>query len=312
MGTPQLISLLLGLFVVAVGLSLTSGNRPKRVKLAERLTNTEDAELAAILNDSPVSNTRYGRFYATYIKPHFDRRPDLFERLIKLFGIDLDAYEQRIIEAKMEKYLTKEELASMRILGLTGAAVFIFLGLTLFNSVLFLTGVLCYLVGGFLPQALLTQKIMQRKDSIERELPDFLDLLRSVMEAGLVIQEALIKITERMSTPLAEEFKLVMAETKANGGQWRVAMENMAFRNNIDALSDVVSDILISYDKGTSIVDTLEKEANMMRQLRNFRCQERAKGMSVKLIIPMAIFNLFPLLVLLLAPMLIQMGNSMF
>lgn len=310
MQTPQIISILIGVLVIAVGLSLM-GRGTKKLKLAERLNNTSDAEIQAILRESVTSNTKYGQFYGSYIKPYFDRNPVLFEKLIKMLGIDLDKIEQKIREAKMEKQITKEEIASMKMLGTAGAIMFFLLGAGLSNTAFILLGILSYLLGGFVPIAVLDQKIKQRKEAIEKELPDFLDLLKSVTEAGLVIQEAIVKITERMNTPLAEEFKMVMAETKANGGQWRVAMENMAFRNNIDSLSDVVSDILISYEKGTSITETLEKEANAMRQLRNFKCQERAKGLSVKLIIPMAIFSFFPLLILLLAPMLIEMVRSM-
>lgn len=311
MGTPHLISILMGLFVFAIGFTIAFKPRKKRIKLAERITDTREQELLAVLDDVPVSRTLYGYIYGTYIKPRFDKRPDLFNRLIKLFGIDLDKIEQKIIEAKMEKQITKEEIASMKIFGTAGAILFIFLGLTFSNYIFFMIGTFCYLLGGFVPIAMLDNKIKKRREDIERELPDFLDLLRSVMEAGLVIQEALIKVTDRMSTPLAEEFKMVMAETKASGGQWRRAMENMAFRNNIDALSDVVADILIAYEKGTSITDTLAKEANAIRQLRNFRCQEKAKKLSITLLMPMAIFSFLPLLVLLLSPVLMQLAQQM-
>jgi len=307
---PQFVSLLVGLIVVLIGFTATLGAKTKRIKLAERLPNIENAELSAILNDSFVSSTTYGRFYINYVKPQLDNHPDLFKKLTRLLGIDLDKLDQKIKEAKMEKQVTKEEIASMKILGILGALMCVFLGVV-FGPVFLIISFLCYLVVGFIPQMILDQRVRQRKETIEKELPDFLELLKSVMEAGLVIQEAITKVTERLSSPLAEEFRTVMAETKANGGQWRLAMENMAFRNNIDALSDVVADILISYDKGTPITDTLEKEASMMRQLRNFRCQEKAKGLSIKLVIPMAIFSFFPILVLMLAPMLIQMARVM-
>ena len=37
-----------------------------------------------------------------------------------------------------------------------------------------------------------------------------------------------------------EEFKMVMVETKPVEERWRQAMEEMAFRNNIDSLYSVV------------------------------------------------------------------------
>jgi tight adherence protein C len=103
----------------------------------------------------------------------------------------------------------------------------------------------------------------------------------------------------------------VVVETRARGGQWKRAMENMAFRNEIEQLTDVVSDILISYEKGTPITETLQKEAKMMRSIKNAQIQEEARRLNVKMLIPMAIFSFLPLLFLMLAPMLIQLMQGL-
>lgn len=286
--------------------------KPKKISLEGRLPNAKDQEMNDILHDDYISNSAYGRFHKAYVRPYINSHPNLLQQVSRVLGINMEKLDQKIKEAKMEKEITVEEIISMKLLGLAGAVLFIGLGVSFgVNTILILFGVIFYLFGTIVPQRMIEQKIKARRENIERSLPEFLDLVKSVTEAGLVIQEAINKVTARLKGPLADEFKGVMAETKSNGGQWRIAMENMAFRNDIDALSDVVSDILIAYEKGTSITDTLNKEAILMRELRNTKIQEKAKGMSVKLIIPMAIFSFLPLLVLLVAPMVMQMTQQM-
>ncbi len=310
---PQAISLLVGLLVFTVAhfiISLITDTR--KISLEERLQNTREHEIREILKEKTYSDTRYGRFHKVYIGPYISRYPNVFNQITKLLGINIDALEQQIRDARLEKTFTAEEVVSMKLLGGLGMIIFILLSLSFnFNMPLALIAVLCYLFGVFMPQKMIDKNIKERKERIENDLPDFLDLVKSVTESGLGIQEALNKVSARTRGPLAEEFRAVMIETRANGGQWRLAMENMAFRNNIENLSDVVSDILIAYEKGTSITDTLKKEADMMRQIRNSRIQEKARGLSVKLIVPMAIFNFLPLLALMIGPMLIELGSSL-
>ena len=309
----QVISLLIGLLVFAIGsMIVTVIRNPKKIELQERLINARQQEMRNILSEASYSDTRYGRFHKTYIGPRIKRNPQLFERLSKSLGINLEDLEKQIRDARLEKTFTAEEVASMKILGTAGMIVFILASISLnFSTPLMLAAVLSYMLGSFMPQRMITKKIQERRERIENELPDFLDLLKSVTESGLVIQEALNKVTARTRGPLAEEFRAVMVETKANGGQWTLAMENMAFRNDIENLSDVISDILIAYEKGTPITETLKKEADMMRQIKNTRFQEKARGLSIKLIVPMAIFNFLPLLALLVGPMLIELATNL-
>lgn len=286
--------------------------KPKKISLEGRLPNAKDQEMNDILHDDYISHSAYGKFHKAYVRPYINSHPNLLQQVSRALGINMEKLDQKIKEAKMEKEITVEEIISMKLLGLAGAVLFMGLGVSFgVNTILILFGLIFYLFGTIVPQRMIEQKIKARRENIERNLPEFLDLVKSVTEAGLVVQEAINKVTARLKGPLADEFKGVMAETKSNGGQWRIAMENMAFRNDIDTLSDVVSDILIAYEKGTSITDTLNKEAILMRELRNTKLQEKAKSMSVKLIIPMAIFSFLPLLVLLVAPMVMQMTQQM-
>jgi len=311
--TVQVISLLAGLLVFSAGSLIISVIRsPRKISLTERLLRSREQQAVEILKERTYSNTKYGRFYRAYIGPYILKYPGLFERITQLLGIDMGVLENQIKEARMDKVLTAEEVVSMKLLGMAGMIIFLLLAISLnFNMTLILMAIISYILGSIVPQRIIRQRIINRRKQIEEELPSFLDLLKSVTESGLSIQEAINKISTKTKGPLAEEFKAVAIETIASGGQWKQAMENMAFRNNIDSLYTIVADILIAYEKGTPISEVLAKEATMIRQLKNNRFQERARGLSIKLIIPLAIFCLFPLLVVLAGPMLIQLGRNL-
>ncbi|MDD2626960.1 MAG: type II secretion system F family protein [Candidatus Methanomethylophilus sp.] len=310
METAGIISLLLALFVILIGFNMIS-DKTKKLKLEERLNSSETEELQAILEESQTSNTLYGKFYRSYLKPQFDRNPSLMGKTANRFGVNLNGLDRKLKTTKMDKKISKEEFISLKLLGFIGLVIFLVLGFIAGNPSFILIAIMCYLLGCFCPQFMLDQNMRKRQDTIEEELPDFLDLVKSVTEAGMGIQEAIIKVTQKTSSVLSDEFALVMAETKSTGESWAKAMENMAVRNNIDSLYNVISNILISYERGTPITEVLEKEADAMRHLKNSKNQEKAKSLSIKLLIPIAFFSFIPMLVLLLAPMLIQLFESL-
>lgn len=315
MSTYSIYGLLVGIFVFMLGRTIISyREEARRFRLAERLYNTQEAEIAAILQEEQYNNTRYGRFYRAYIAPQFQRNPQLPQKIARLLQVDMEKLDIKIREARMDNKISVEEILSMKVIGLCGGLLFVFLGVAsgTINLNFLVIGLILYYFGNIFPQRMLENKITQRKKEIMLSLPDFLDLLKSVTEAGLSIQEALTKVTARTKGALADEFRGVIVETKASGGQWRLAMENMAFRNDIDALSDVVSEILISYEKGTPISETLGKQASVMRQLRNNSIQEQARKLSIKMIIPMAIFSFLPFLILMLTPMIIEFTRNLY
>lgn len=308
----EYVSLMVGLLVFMILYNLLSKKRVKKIKLAEMIQNTEMDIIRDIENDRRISQTTYGRFHEQYMRPYLHKDANSLEKISKLFGMNLDEISFKIREAHMEGKISAEEILSMKLIGY-GGSIAMFLAATSmrFNFILIFIGIIFYFLGVIYPQSVIESKLRYKKYRIIRDLPDFLELLKSVTEAGLGIQEALTKVSDKKPGLLAEEFKKVMAETKTNGGQWALAMENMSLRNNIDELSDVVSDILISYEKGTPITRTLEKEAGMMRQIKNSKVQEKAKSLSIKIIIPVAIFSFLPLLALLISPVLIQMVKQM-
>jgi tight adherence protein C len=306
-----MIALLSALLTFMIGYFVASLGKRRKINLMDKLQGGVKAEIEDMLSDHKVSDTAYGKFYAKYFKPFFDRNPAVLQKISQMLGLNMESLDAQIKRAKMEKTITPEEVLSLKLIGWGGLVMFMSLGLMSVNLSLIMLGIVIYFAAGALPQRTITRKIEERKRQIIKELPNFLDLLKCVTEAGLGIQEAIEKVCKRTKGPVAEEFQSVVIETRARGGQWKLAMENMAFRNEIEQLTDVVSDILIAYEKGTPISETLHKEAKMMRSIKNAQIQEEARRLNVKLLIPMAIFSFMPLLFLMLTPMVLQLMQGL-
>ncbi len=148
-----------------------------------------------------------------------------------------------------------------------------------------------YLVPGFY----VSRRIRHRRKQIENGLPDALDLLIVSIEAGLALDQALLKCAEELELPypaLSQELHLVNVETRA--GKPRLeALKNFAKRTQVDDVRALVA-MLVQTDRfGTSVAQALRTHAETSRIKRRQRAEEKAAKLSVKLIFPL-VFFLFP------------------
>jgi tight adherence protein C len=145
------------------------------------------------------------------------------------------------------------------------------------------------------PGFIVARRIRLRKKQIENGLPDALDLLIVSLEAGLAIDQALLKSAEELEIAypaLSQELHLVNIETRA--GKPRLeALRNFAKRTKVDDVRALVA-MLVQTDRfGTSVAQALRTHAEVARVKRRQRAEEKAAKLSVKLIFPL-VFCLLP------------------
>jgi tight adherence protein C len=151
------------------------------------------------------------------------------------------------------------------------------------------------MIGFFGPDLLLSSFVRRRQKSISLALPDALDLLVICLEAGLGIDQAMIRVGEEMrqtSPPLADELQIITLEQRA--GKPRLeAWRSMAARVEIDFMRQFVS-MLVQTDRfGTPIAQALGQFADNMRVRRTQAAEELAAKTGVKLLFPLVLF-IFP------------------
>jgi len=183
-------------------------------------------------------------------------------------------------------YVTGEVLLPIALFGI----VFTFGG-----SARLLWGILAAVVGYVLPGLVVDRIAKKRQLEIQNGLPDALDLLIVCLEAGLAIDQAILKCADELGVAhkaLAEELNMINIECRA--GKPRIeAFKNFATRTKVEDVKGLVA-MLVQTDRfGTSIADALRTYAEVSRTKRRQRAEERAAKIAVKLVFPL-VFCLFP------------------
>ena len=159
-----------------------------------------------------------------------------------------------------------------------------------------ITAVLVGAVAGFfLPDLVLSHLLTRRQTNIRAALPDALDLLVICMEAGLGIDQAMVRVSEEMavtSPSLAEEFQIINREQRA--GKPRLdAWRSMAERLDIEFVRQFVTMLVQTERFGTPIAHALGVFADTLRSRRMQAAEEAAAKTGVKLLFPLVLF-IFP------------------
>jgi len=154
-----------------------------------------------------------------------------------------------------------------------------------------LMAIAAYLVPGLIVGRIVTRRQMQ----IRNGLPDALDLVIVCVEAGLSLDQAVLKASEELAlshAALADELQQLTNEIRA-GKPRMEAFRNFADRTKVDDVRALVA-MLIQTDRfGTSIAQALRTHADTGRSVRRQRAEERAAKLGVKLVFPL-VFCLFP------------------
>lgn len=161
-------------------------------------------------------------------------------------------------------------------------------------------GGLC--VGFYLPQMLLNYVAGQRALRITRGMPDALDMLVVMVEAGLGLDAAIQRCAQelRKAYPdISDELRLAARETQM--GLTRAdAMQKMAARTGVPEMQSLVAILTQAERFGTSVATALRTQAAMLRVKRRQKAEEAAAKTAVKLIFPLVLF-IFPTIFIVLA-----------
>lgn len=166
---------------------------------------------------------------------------------------------------------------------------------------------------GFLgPDFWLGRQISARQQRIRSGLPDTLDMLVICVEAGLSLDQAIVRTTEELGKAhpdMGSELGMVILEQRA-GRPRADAWKNMAERTGVDTVRNLVSILVQAEHFGTSIAKTLRVHADTLRTVRVQTLQEKAAKTSVKLVFPLVLFIFPSLFLVTLGPTAILMMES--
>jgi tight adherence protein C len=208
-----------------------------------------------------------------------------------------------------------ERFLAMRVLGFV--SIPFWLAFTFVINPLGLGGLLQWafagfgvLVGAVGPSSRLDAKVSARQRTIQRSLPDVMDLLVISVEAGLGFEQALDRVIMNVPGDLAEEFARVLGETQA-GSSRSDALRNLQNRVDTPEIRSFVLAMIQADTFGVSIGRVLRSQADEMRIKRRQVAQEKAQKAPVKMMIPMVLCIFPALFVVVLGPAIINISKNL-
>jgi tight adherence protein C len=282
------------LLVVAVLLFLTGGN-PVEARLMEvSAFPAADAGRSLMMAEPSTGLARIAAQITGFLQP--------FRGLVSGFDQDL-AYKLTLAGFRKPEHVEIHTAAKL-LLPVAGIIAGTFFGSNL------VAAVLIGAVGGFfLPDLVLSYLVTRRQTKIRMALPDALDLLVICMEAGLGIDQAMVRVGEEMAVTapsLAEEFQIINREQRA--GKPRLdAWRSLAERLDIDFVRQFVTMLIQTERFGTPIANALGIFADTLRSRRMQAAEETAAKTGVKLLFPLVLFIFPSIFVVSLGPAIINL-----
>jgi tight adherence protein C len=269
---------------------------------------------AAVVAPSSVLGSRLREI--GWQRPKADEKPAIRERIqqaldplskaIPVSPSDVSLTRSWLIQAGYRDSRHLTVYLGLRVLfaALGLAAVVLLSG---FDSPLLLVGISA--LGFFIPRFFLKRLMAERQHRIRLGLADGLDLTVICVEAGLSLDQALLRVGEdlRHAHPeLSDEFRLFNLETRA-GKPRTEALKNLSARTGVDDMNSLVATLIQTDRFGTSIAQALRVHSDSLRTERRQRAEEQAAKTTVKMIIPLVLFVLPSLIFVTIGPAVIQL-----
>jgi tight adherence protein C len=174
--------------------------------------------------------------------------------------------------------------------GLLAVPLMLFSGKLNIQTLLIVAGLV--ILGFYGPNFWLKRRIKGRQKEIIKALPDALDMLTIAVDAGLGFDAAMMKIGEKWSNALAQEFTRVVTEIRV-GKTRREALRDLSTRTGVRDVSNFVAVLVQADQLGLSISRVLHAQSEQLRIRRRQRAEETARQAPIKMLFPL-VFLIFP------------------
>jgi len=167
--------------------------------------------------------------------------------------------------------------------------------------------------GFFLPRLALKRIIRNRQHRIKLALPDALDLTVICVEAGLALDQAMMRVGQDLRhahRELSDEFHLVNLEMRA-GKPRAEALRNLVERTGVDDIRSLVGTLIQTDRFGTSVAQALRVHSDSLRTERRQRAEEQAAKTTIKMVLPLVLFVLPSIIFVTLGPAVIQLVRTL-
>ncbi len=153
----------------------------------------------------------------------------------------------------------------------------------------------------FMPDLLLHNTAIKRRQEVDLTLPDTLDQMSIAVQAGLGFDSAMLRVARNGKGVLAQELVRTMQDIQV-GQTRRNAYEDLAKRTGSVPLRRFVRTIIQAEAYGIPLADVLEAQADEMRLLRRQNAERKAMEIPVKVVFPLILCILPAIFIVILGP----------
>ena len=165
----------------------------------------------------------------------------------------------------------------------------------------------CAVTGLAAPQAWLLARRAEWRDELDRQLPDALDLMAICISAGSSFEGALAAVGTRMDGAIAAAFARVAKEAAYSSRS--EALLGLAERAQVNSITFFAASLVQAERAGSSLVDIIRMQAQSVRTERRLKVDDITNKLSTKMLFPMLLLMLPSIIMLMLAPMILQLGE---
>lgn len=295
-----LISILFGMLVFCVILIGFGKHALDCDIINKRLLSISNSKKNIVL-DEDLNKSLYERF----IKHKFESLIKIITKYIPENGSNNGKYDDmRKMLRQAGMLIMPSEYSAIRVIVIVGISLlFLIIGLFLKSDLIFV--VFMPLFGAFAAFAImrfnLMSRIKKRKEQLEGQMPDVLDMVSVNVEAGLAFEQAMLHVIEHFEGPLIDELNITYREMSM-GRSRRDALMLLGERCDIDDMKSFTGAVIQAGKMGISLKNVLRTQAASIRQNRRNKIEEKAMKISVKMLLPMVLF-IFPVIfIVLLGP----------
>jgi tight adherence protein C len=221
-----------------------------------------------------------------------------------------DQYRRRIDRAGLAFDMSADDFLAIKVL--VSAAMFAFALLMFYSNIARdpLTLIAGFALGFLWPDARIGDVINKRERSIQKALPDFLDLLVLAVESGLDFVGAARKVADRFQPgPLTWEFRGLL-RSLSMGKSRNEALREMGTRLAIQDVTIFVNSVVQATEAGAGIGLVLRTQAAEMRSRRFQRAEKLAYEAPVKMLLPLIAFIFPAVFIIVLGPVILNVFLS--
>jgi tight adherence protein C len=239
---------------------------------------------------------------------------DLATRLGGLFAgrytaMSEEAIREQLLAAGMYTS-SPRTVMGYRVLSLIGTPVLVYLAVGLHGMLSVLLIAIAIFAGWIIPVTYVQRKARKRIQTIDRALPDLIDLMCVMIEAGLSFPASMRLASEQFHPPLTDELRLTLQEQTMGLGISE-AMQHMADRADTPAVRAFVRAMSQGDRMGISMGQIMRTLAHEMRNRRRASAEERAQKTPVLMLFPL-VFLIFPaLFIILMTPAVISLLHNL-